>query len=123
VDDINAAEYAGQVLGLSASRVRLAQEGKSAIDQRDEALVQRRHVLLDRFAQAVIHERDDDRAEALEAIQKWNTLHPNRVIAGMHLQHAVRMRMKHLAQAKQGIYLPPKRGLDARAYGDFADGE
>jgi hypothetical protein len=120
-DDITLPEHAGQWLGFSAGRVREAQEAKAAVYERDQALQRRRQQLLDAYAGHMV--KKEDTSDDMAAIGAWNAQHPNRVIAGLHLQNAVRTRMKHLAQAKEGIYLPPKRGMDARAYGDFADGE
>jgi hypothetical protein len=123
VDDISEAEHAGSWLGFSASRVREQQAAKSAIYQQDQALQHRRQGLLNDFAQAVIHQEDGDREQALEKIRAYNEKHPNRAIMPLHLMASVRNRMMHQAQAKDGLYLPGKRGMDARQYGDFANGE
>jgi N12 class adenine-specific DNA methylase len=123
VEDISEAEHAGSWLGFSAGRVREAQEAKSAVYAQDVTLQHRRQVLMNKFADAVIGQDDGDREQALAAIVAFNEKHPNRVIAPLHLQMSVRNRMMRRAQARDGLYLPGKRGLDARQYGDFANGE
>lgn len=119
--EVNPVEVAGQALGLSPSRAREAQEVKSAIYERDKALQQRRAQLLDQYATAKV--KGDDTTDQMEAIRAFNQANPTRVIAGMAMARAVRLRVKHIALAKEGIYLPPKRALDARQYGDFGDDE
>jgi N12 class adenine-specific DNA methylase len=123
VEDISEAEHAGSWLGFSAGRVREAQEAKSAVYAQDVTLQHRRQVLMNKFADAVIGQDDGDREQALAAIVAFNEKHPNRLIAPLHLQMSVRNRMMRRAQARDGLYLPGKRGLDARQYGDFANGE
>jgi hypothetical protein len=123
VEDISEAEHAGSWLGFSAGRVREAQEAKSAVYAQDVTLQHRRQVLMNKFADAVIGQDDGDREQALAAIMAFNEKHPNRLIAPLHLQMSVRNRMMRRAQARDGLYLPGKRGLDARQYGDFANGE
>lgn len=116
--DTTVAEDVGQVLGFSPSRGREAQAGKSAVYQTDKALQRRRSQLMGEYAHHVMAQEDP--SATLEAIKAFNMLHPNRLIAPLHLQHSVRLRMQHVAQAKDGIFLPPKRS-DARAAGAFAD--
>jgi hypothetical protein len=118
VPETTLAEDAGQFLGFSPSRGREAQAGKSAIYQTDKALQQRRQQLMNQYAHHVM--RQEDPASTLQAIQAFNALHPSRMIAPLHLQHSVRLRMQHVAQAKEGIFLPKSR-RDARAAGAFAD--
>lgn len=112
------AEDAGQLLGFSPSRAREAQEGKSAIYRADKALQERRQSLMNQFAHAQMEQ--EDTGPALEAIQAFNLLHPNRQIAALHLQQSVRARMRRLAEAEQGVFLPKTRS-DARAAGAFAN--
>jgi hypothetical protein len=77
-----------------------AQEGRGAIMAMEKRLDQRRHTLLDQFARAAM--AGDDTGTPLEAIQKWNEENPSRVIGGMHLQQAVALRTKRIAQSEQG---------------------
>lgn len=116
--ETNAAEIAGQALGLAPSRAREAQEGKSAIYRADKQLQERRQTLMNQFAHAQMEQ--EDTGPALEAIQAFNMLHPNRQIAALHLQQSVRARMRRLAEAEQGVFLPKTRS-DARAAGAFAN--
>jgi N12 class adenine-specific DNA methylase len=118
VPETTFAEEAGQFLGFSPSRGREAQAGKSAIYQTDKALQQRRQKLMNEYAHHVLQQEDP--SSTLQAIQAFNALHPTRRIAPLHLQHSVRLRMQHMAQAKDGIFLPRSRS-DARAAGAFAD--
>lgn len=116
--ETTAAEEAGQFLGLSPSRAREAQEGKSAIFKTDRALQNRRQDLMTTYAKHVMDQEDP--TDALDAIGAFNQLHPNRMIAPLHLMQSIRVRMQHQAQAEQGIFLPNKR-RDAREAGRFAE--
>lgn len=111
-------EELGQGFGLSPSRAREAQEGKSAIYKTDRALQRRRQELMSAYAHRVMNEEDP--SEDIAAISAFNQLHPNRMIAPLHLVQSVRVRLQHQAQSEQGIFLPARRS-DAREAGRFAE--
>ncbi len=121
-DEVDAAELLGQASGFSPSSVRNSFEGKSAIVQHDRVLQARRSSLVEQFAMAAMARDEEGKAEAREAIAKFNEKNPGRRILPMQLAQSVRMRTKRIEQAQDGVYLPSKR-RDAMEAGRFATGE
>ena len=120
-DQVDAAAVAGQAVGFSPSSVRNAYEGKSAIVGQDRALQARRSALVEQFAMAAMAKDEEGKTEAREAIQRFNEKNPGRRIRPMQLAQSVSMREKRIREAKDGVYLPKKRG-DAMEAGRFAVG-
>ena len=118
-DEVDAAALWGQAAGFSPSSVRNAYEGKSAIVSHDRALQARRSALVEQFAMAAMAKDEEGKAEAREAIAKFNEKNPNRRIQPMHLAQSVAMRQKRIREAQDGVYLPGKR-RDAMEAGRFA---
>lgn len=118
-DQVDAAAVAGQAVGFSPSSVRNAYEGKSAIVGQDRALQARRSALMEQFAMAAMAKDEEGKAEAREAIQRFNEKNPARRIQPMQLAQSVRMREKRIREAEDGVYLPKKR-RDAIEAGRFA---
>ena len=118
-DEVDAAALWGQAAGFSPSSVRNAYEGKSAIVGHDRALQARRSALVEQFAMAAMAKDEEGKAEAREAIAKFNEKNPNRRIQPMHLAQSVAMRQKRIREAQDGVYLPGKR-RDAMEAGRFA---
>lgn len=118
-DEVDAASLIGQASGFSPSSVRNAYEGKSAIVQHDRALQARRSALVEQFAMAAMAGDEEGKAEAREAIAKFNEKNPNRRIQAMQLAQSVNMRQKRIREAEEGVYLPSKR-RDALEAGRFA---
>jgi hypothetical protein len=118
-DQVDAAAVAGQAVGFSPSSVRNAYEGKSAIVGQDRALQARRSALVEQFAMAAMAKDEEGKAEAREAIQRFNEKNPARRIQPMQLAQSVRMREKRIREAEDGVYLPKKR-RDAMEAGRFA---
>lgn len=112
----------GQAAGFSPSSVRNAYEGKAAIVSHDRALQARRSALVERFAMATMAQDEEGKAEAREAIQRFNEKNPGRHIQPMQLAQSVRMREKRIREAEDGVYLPKKR-RDAMEVGRFAAGD
>lgn len=121
-DQVDAAAVAGQAVGFSPSSVRNAYEGKSAIVGQDRALQARRSALVEQFAMAAMAKDEEGKAEAREAIQRFNEKNPARRIQPMQLAQSVRMREKRIREAEDGVYLPKKR-RDALEVGRFVYGE
>lgn len=118
-DEVDAASLIGQASGFSPSSVRNAYEGKSAIVQHDRALQARRSALVEQFAMAAMAGDEEGKAEAREAIAKFNEKNPNRRIQAMQLAQSVNMRQKRIREAEEGVYLPSKR-REAMEAGRFA---
>ena len=118
-DDVDAAALVGQALGFSPSDVRLTNEGKSAILERDQALNARRQALTGQFAMAVIAGDHEGRQEARKAIAAFNSKHPIRHIGQDDLVRSVRSRRKRIDQAEGGVYLPASH-RDVAEAGRFA---
>ncbi|MEJ8296125.1 PLxRFG domain-containing protein [Delftia tsuruhatensis] len=118
-DQVDAAAVAGQAVGFSPSSVRNAYEGKSAILGQDRALQARRSALVEQFAMAAMAKDEEGKAEAREAIQRFNEKNPARRIQPMQLAQSVRMREKRIREAEDGVYLPKKR-RDAMEAARFA---
>ena len=118
-DEVDAASLLGQAIGFSPSGVRNAYEGKSAVVQHDRALQARRSALVEQFAMAAMAGDEEGKAEAREAIAKFNEKNPNRRIQAMQLAQSVNMRQKRIREAQEGVYLPSKR-RDALEAGRFA---
>lgn len=118
-DQVDAAAVAGQAVGFSPSSVRNAYEGKAAIVGQDRALQARRSALVEQFAMAAMAKDEEGKAEAREAIQRFNEKNPARRIQPMQLAQSVRMREKRIREAEDGVYLPKKR-RDAMEAGRFA---
>lgn len=118
-DEVGAAELLGQVAGFSPSSVRNAYEGKAAVVQHDRALQARRSALVEQFAMAAMAGDEEGKAEAREAIAKFNEKNPNRRIQAMQLAQSVNQRQKRIREAREGVYLPSKR-RDAVEAGRFA---
>lgn len=121
-DEVDAASLIGQASGFSPSSVRNAYEGKSAIVQHDRALQARRSALVEQFAMAAMAGDEEGKAEAREAIARFNEKNPNRRIQAMQLAQSVNMRRKRIREAEEGVYLPSKR-RDALEAGRFAAGD
>lgn len=118
-DQVDAAAVAGQAVGFSPSSVRNAYEGKAAIVGQDRSLQARRSALVEQFAMAAMAKDEEGKAEAREAIKRFNEKNPARRIQPMQLTQSVRMREKRIREAEDGVYLPKKR-RDARMAGRFA---
>ncbi|MCL4771115.1 MAG: PLxRFG domain-containing protein, partial [Burkholderiaceae bacterium] len=118
-DEVDAAALWGQAAGFSPSSVRNAYEGKSAIVSHDRALQARRSALVEQFAMAAMAKDEEGKAEAREAIAKFNEKNQNRRIQPMQLAQSVAMRQKRIREAQDGVYLPGKR-RDAMEAGRFA---
>ncbi|MFT3815267.1 MAG: PLxRFG domain-containing protein [Acidovorax sp.] len=118
-DEVDAAALGGQALGFSPSSVRNAYEGKSAIVGHDRALQARRSTLVEQFAMAAMARDEEGKAEAREAIQRFNEKNPGRRILPMQLAQSVHQREKRIRESKEGVYLPAKR-REAVEQGRFA---
>lgn len=118
-DDVDFAGQLGQFMGFSPSEVRLAYEGKAAIHKQDRALGARRSTLMEQFALAAMAGDEEGKAEAREAITRFNEKNPSRAIKPMNLAQSVRMRQRRIDQAQDGVYLPRNR-RDAVEAGRFA---
>lgn len=68
---------------------------------------------------AAMAKDEEGKAEAREAIQRFNEKNPARRIQPMQLAQSVRMREKRIREAEDGVYLPKKR-RDAMEAGRFA---
>jgi hypothetical protein len=121
-DEVGAAALLGQAAGFSPSSVRNAYEGKAAIVGHDRALQARRSALVEQFAMAAMAKDDEGKAEAREAIQRFNEKNPGRRILPMQLAQSVHQREKRIREAEEGVYLPKKR-RDVLEQGRFAVGE
>lgn len=106
-------------VGFSPSSVRNAYEDKASIVGQDRALQARRSALVEQFAVAAMAKDEEGKAEAREAIQRFNEQNPARRIQPMQLAQSVRMREKRIRQAEDGVYLPKKR-RDAQSLGNFS---
>lgn len=120
-DEVDAAALWGQAAGFSPSSVRNAYEGKSAVVGHDRALQARRSALMERFAMAAMAEDEEGKAEAREAIQRFNEKNPGRRILPMQLARSIAVRHKRIREAREGVWLPVKR-RDAMEQGRFAVG-
>ena len=118
-DEVDAMALWGQAAGFSPSSVRNAYEGKAAIVAHDRALMARRSGLVEQFAMAAMAGDEAGKAEAREAIQRFNDKNPNRRILPMQLAQSVASRQKRIREAQEGVYLPSKR-RDAVEQGRFA---
>ena len=71
---------------------------------------------------AVMTKDDEGKADAREAITKFNEKNPTRRIMPMQLAQSVHNREKRIREAQDGVYLPKKR-RDVLEQGRFATGE
>ncbi len=120
-DEVGGFGVAGQVVGFSPSETRLAQEGKSAILNADRAIQSRRSDLLRDFALSYMASDDEGKAEARQAIVEFNKKNPNVRITPANQLMGIKARRRRISQAKNGVYLPPKRRAAAMEAGRFAD--
>ncbi len=118
-DEVDAAALWGQAAGFSPSSVRNAYEGKAAIVGHDRALMARRSALVEQFAMAAMAGDEEGKAEAREAVARFNEKNPARRILPMQLAQSVASRQKRIREAQEGVYLPTKR-RDALEVGRFA---
>ncbi len=118
-DEVGAAGVAGQALGFAPSEVRNATEGRSAIYQTDQRLIQRRKELMSSYAEAAMKQDAEGVQAARVEIHEFNLKNPTRQIRPLNLIQSVRNRQKRIDQAQDGIYLPKNR-RDAMAAGQFA---
>lgn len=118
-DEVDAAALWGQAAGFSPSSVRNAYEGKAAIVGHDRALMARRSALVEQFAMAAMAGDEEGKAEAREAVARFNEKNPSRRILPMQLAQSVAARQKRIREAQEGVYLPSKR-RDAVEQGRFA---
>lgn len=100
----------------SSSHSASVQRREAAIAGQDRALQARRSALVEQFAMAAMAKDEEGKAEAREAIQRFNEKNPAR---RMQLTQSVRMREKRIREAEDGVYLPKKR-RDAVEAGRFA---
>lgn len=119
IEEVGGASVVGQALGLSPSEVRLATEGKAAIFKRDNALGDRRSMLLRQYAMARMAGDQEGVVEVLEAIKGFNEKNPSRRIKPQNMQQSVLNRRKRIEQSQGGVYLPKNR-RDAMEAGQFA---
>ncbi|WP_270175209.1 PLxRFG domain-containing protein [Diaphorobacter sp. ED-3] len=117
-DEVDAAALWGQAAGFSPSSVRNAYEGKAAIAGHDRALMARRSALVEQFAMAAMAGDEEGKAEAREAVARFNEKNPSRRILPMQLAQSVAARQKRIREAQEGVYLPAKR-RDAMEQGRF----
>ena len=108
-DEVDAAALLGQAAGFSPSSVRNAYEGKAAVVSHDRALMARRGALVERFAMAAMAGDEQGKAEAREAVARFNEKNPERRIQAMQLAQSVANRQKRIREAQEGVYLPSKR--------------
>lgn len=121
-DEVDAAALWGQAAGFSPSSVRNAYEGKAAIVGHDRALMARRSALVEQFAMAAMAGDEEGKAEAREAVARFNEKNPSRRILPMQLAQSVAARQKRIREAQEGVYLPAKR-RGAVEQGRFAVGD
>lgn len=119
MEDTSALEELGQALGFSPSRVREANEGKSAVYQADRRLLDRRQALMTQWAHARMAGDAEGAAEVQESIKRFNEKNPSRKITPLNLNQSLRNRQRRIEQAEQGVYLPSKR-RDVQDVGRFA---
>ena len=119
VDEVSPLGIAGQALGLAASEVRQATEGKSAIYRQDRLLQERRAALMRQYAQAFMAGDAEGTLEAREDVRAFNAKNPTRQIKPQNLRASVAARRRRIEQADQGVYLPKNR-RDAMEAGAFA---
>ena len=105
-----------QAIGFTPSRVREHFDARRYVYGYDKAVMERRKDLLRRFSMGVT-KGDEGAVETVMAdIQRFNETQPTVKITGETLKSSVQNRMKRIAEAEQGIYLPkPRRGLVERA--------
>lgn len=121
-EEVGAAGIAGQVLGFSPSETRLAQEGRSAIYQADRAIMERRSHLLRQYGTATLAGDEEGRADAREAIQRFNEKNPKARINPVQMAQSVRSRLARVQQSDAGVFLPRNRRSMAE-FGRFAESE
>ena len=106
-------------MGFSPSEVRLAFEGKAAINKHDRTLDDRRSTLMEQYALASMAGDEEGKTEAREVITRFNEKNPSRMIKPLQLGQSIRMRQRRIDQAQEGVYLPLNR-RDAVDAGRFA---
>jgi Large polyvalent protein associated domain 39/Large polyvalent protein associated domain 23/ADP-Ribosyltransferase in polyvalent proteins len=119
LDEISNAAIVGQVLGLSPSELRNAQEGRAAVFELDRALTQRRRQLLGDYARAEMSDNDKAIDKVIDALDRWNEKQPDREITMDHMDRSVEARENRIEGAEGGVYLPGNRD-DALEAGRFA---
>lgn len=119
VEEVERAAVIGQVLGLSPSAVRNAQEGRSAVIKADRVLSDRRSKLIQDYARAEM--ADDEKAmdRSNDAIDRFNDKQPERDIGMRDLNRSVNTRQRRIDEAEDGVYLP-RSHRDALEAGRFA---
>ncbi|WP_418515099.1 hypothetical protein [Delftia sp. PS-11] len=97
----------------------MAQGGALTAHTQDRVRQARRSALVEQFAMAAMVKDEESKAEAREAIQRFNEKNSARRIQPIQLAQSVRMREKRIREAEDGVYLPKKR-RDAVEAGRFA---
>lgn len=109
LDDVNAVGVAGQALGFSPSKVRLATEAKGAIRAADTRLKERRERLMTKFARASMEGDTETMQEVRKEISRFNSKNGKLKITFANLQASVKARRHRISEAQQGVYLPKNR--------------
>ena len=105
-----------QAIGFTPSRVREHFDARRYVYGYDKAVMERRKDLLRRFSMGVTKGDEGAVDTVMADIQRFNETQPTVKITGETLKSSVQNRMKRIAEAEQGIYLPkPRRGLVERA--------
>ena len=82
----------------------------------------RRTHLLQQYGTAAVANDEEGKADAREAIQRFNERNPKVRINPMQMMQSVRNRMRRVNQADEGVFLPKGR-RDAVEAGRFAQVE
>lgn len=107
-------------LGFNPSRVAEMHEGRSAIKNRESALVGRREEIINMWQAAVMAGDHEMVGEAVKAAAAFSMRNPGLAIRPDSLQKSLQTKLRNQAMIKDGVYLQ-KRRQDLRAEGRFAN--
>ena len=105
LEDVGIADWATQAFGFSPSKVAERYEQNSAVKGSEQRILQRRSLLLNRYA---LGKRIDDRAFLIKVkteIQQFNKANPNHPITEKTVIQSLKRRQSYANKAKNGVNL------------------
>jgi hypothetical protein len=113
--EVSAWNVAGQALGFAPADYVRQNELNQFAKSKDKRIGEERTLLLQR-ANVSLHQNDTDTfSETMEAIQKYNQLHPNKAITMDTMRQSRQQFMKKTASMVNGVTYDPKRRAEILA--------
>jgi hypothetical protein len=113
--EVSAWNVAGQALGFAPADYVRQNELNQFAKSKDKRIGEERTLLLQR-ANVSLHQNDTDTfSDTMEAIQKYNQLHPNKAITMDTMRQSRQQFMKKTASMVNGVTYDPKRRAEILA--------